>query len=60
MLADPWVYTKKRSIVDVIDGFDFAEDGPVQMPAVDPMQELQKTVQLNNCSNVVVNVYLAK
>ena len=84
VLADPWVYTKKRSIVDVIDGSDYAaefgqenlapkkicvniqpsrpvvHDGPVQMPAVDPMQELQKTVQLNNCSNVVVNVYLAK
>ena len=84
VLADPWVYTKKRSIVDVIDGSDYAaefgqenlapknfcvniqpsrpvvQDGPVQMPAVDPMQELQKTVQLNNCSNVVVNVYLAK
>ena len=26
VLADPWVFTKKRSIVDVIDGSDYAAE----------------------------------
>ena len=85
VLEDPWRYTKKRTIVQEVDGSFFPdtkrpllqfetcakENIPpplfsntarptreVPIPHEEQLEKLQRNFTLNNCSNVVFNVYL--
>ena len=75
VLANPWKYQKKTFVdeINLFEGFDQENIPPVPLKKPRPtvqihhqqeetnvLDEVQKSVILNNCSHIVMNVYLGK